>query len=302
MTETLINTQILYAETADKLRLQGFHFDSEKRDICVLVVHGMSGSFLENFFAIELGRVLSSAGFGCVCGHNRGMGFISTIPMTTSNENGGRAYKTIGSTYERFEDSILDIDAWLTICRNLGYKRLVLLGHSLGCNKVIHYLARKNPDDVVGIVLASPPDMVGLMKLPESVSTYTKFLNEALTNVEQGAGSKRLSTLIWDYSELSSQTFLDLFTEGGPADNLPVLRNPAVFEELSVISVPILGLMGENDDIEIRKLDEDLDLIASKAVSCPDFSKQFISGANHTYDFKEQEFGKVILNWLQKTF
>ena len=72
---------------------------------------------------------------------------------------------------------------------------------------------------------------------------------------------------------MSSQTFLSLFTEGTEVDNLPVLRNPAEFIQLVSINIPLLGFMSEDDDIGIKTLKEDLDLIQSKATSCPAFEK-----------------------------
>jgi hypothetical protein len=42
--------------------------------------------------------------------------------------------------------------------------------------------------------------------------------------------------------------------------------------------------MGEHDDIEIRDLHEDIELIKSKATNCKDFEIIFIDGANHNYE------------------
>ena len=42
-----------------------------------------------------------------------------------------------GTRYEIFEESIYDIDGAVDKAINLGYKRIVLLGHSYGCNKII---------------------------------------------------------------------------------------------------------------------------------------------------------------------
>jgi len=97
---------------------------------------------------------------------------------------------------------------------------------------------------------------------------------------------------------LSAQTYISLFEVGGPADNLPVNRNPEVFEQLATIEQSILGLMGEHDDIEIRNLHDDIELIKSKATSCKDFEIRFISGANHDYQNREDEFANAIVDWL----
>ena len=115
--------------------------------------------------------------------------------------------------YERFLESEYDIEAWLEKSRKLGYKRIILLGHSLGCNKVIHFYFKRRPTDVVGIILTSPPDIVGLAKLPRYQSNYPELLAEARKNIRDNRPRKKLSTQIWNWYELSSQTFLDLFEE-----------------------------------------------------------------------------------------
>lgn len=293
------NLNIVYIWTKDSLRLLGVHYEPERKDVCVLAVHGMSGNFIENKWADVAGKTLKEKGVGFIYAHNRGYGHINDIATKEIKEDGGYKTKRFGTAYERFADCIYDIEAWIKEVRKLGYKKLILLGHSLGCNKVIYYLHRNKQKDTVGIILASPPDMVALIKKPEYQLNYKELLEEAKKNVKENKPRELLSGLIWDWYILSSQTFLDLFKEGGPADNLPVLRNPKEFAELSSINVPILAIMGEYDDIAVRNLKEDLDLIGSKAINCPAFTKQFIKGGNHNYERQEESFANTILQWAK---
>jgi len=292
---------ILYIWTKDNLRLQGIHYVPEAKNICVLVTHGMSGNFIENTWGDVVGQKLSENGIGFIYAHNRGYNHINDISTKEIKEDGGYKTARIGATYERFVDCVYDIDTWLNQVRKLGYKRIILLGHSLGCNKTIYYLHRNKQKDTVGVILASPPDMVGLAKKPEYQSNYDELLKEAKENVKKGEPRKLLSGLVWDWFSLSSQTFLDLAEEGGPADNLPVLRNPKEFPELASIDIPILAIMGEHDDIAINTLQDDLDLIELKATSCPSFTKQFIKNGNHNYERQEELFANTILSWISNS-
>lgn len=286
--------KILYLWTEDSLRLQGIHFEPQKKDVCVLSIHGMSGNFIENYFAYILGKNLEEKGIGFIYGHNRGYNHINDIL-----KKDGKTVR-IGAMYERFGDCIYDIDAWLNEVKRLGYKEIILFGHSLGCNKIIHYFSKKRPKSVVGVILASPPDMVGLFEKPEYQPNHKQLLEEAIRNIKEGNPRKLVSGMGWDWYHLSSQTYFDLSERNGLVDNLPVMRNPKEFPELASIDVPILGIMGEYDDIAIRTLEEDLDLIASKAISSPSFTKSFIKGANHTYDRQEEQFSRIVLNWVKE--
>lgn len=286
--------------TKDNLRLMGTHYPG--RSTCVLEVHGMSGNFIENYYAHVLGEKLAAAGFGFMYGHNRGYCHMNGIPAKPIRpENNGYSSTRLGAMYELFEDCPKDISAWIAKVKELGYSKIILLGHSLGCNKTIYYMYKHQDPDVSGVILASPPDMVGLVELERYQPNHAELLKEAQQLVASGKPRQLLSSDIWDGEYiLSAQTYLSLFQEGGPADNLPVNRNPEVFEQLAIIKQPILGIMGVHDDIEIRNLHDDMALIKSKATACKDFEVRFVNGANHDYQNREEEFADTVLSWAKE--
>jgi pimeloyl-ACP methyl ester carboxylesterase len=277
----------------------GAHYPG--KDVCVLEVHGMSGNFIENYYANVLGEALAAKGYGFIYGHNRGYCHVNDIPTRpTKSEDNGWYSTRIGEAYELFEDSPKDIRAWVAKVRELGYKRIILLGHSLGCNKVIYYLSQNPAADIAGVILASPPDMVGLVALERYQPDHHKLLKQARVLIDAGKPREILDGKIWDWFILSAQTYVSLFEEGGAADNLPVLRNPDTFKQLASIKQPILGIMGEYDDIEIRGLKDDIELIKSKAIGTSDFQIDFIQGANHDYQNREDEFASVVAKWVAR--
>lgn len=287
-----------YVRTKDDLRLMGVHYEPKNKDIAVLAIHGMSGNVIENYFGHVIGKTLAENGIGFVFSHNRGYNHINDIATSQLQDKGGYKTVRIGVNYEIFEDCLLDIDAWIEEVKRLGYKRIILMGHSLGCNKVIYYCSQRKPKDVIGVILASPPDMVGQLK-PDYQPNARELFEEAKENVAKGQPRKLLSSMLWDWYNLSSQTFLSLFTEDNNSDNLPVMRNPDEWTQLASISVPILAFMGEYDDIAIRRLSEDLDLIQKKAISCPNFTQRMIPKASHVYDGEEDAVTIEVLSWVK---
>jgi len=292
--------EILHGWTKDGLNLQGIHWKCDLRDTCIVFIHGMSGNIIENYFAEILGEELSKNNYGFIYGHNRGYGHINDIKTSKILKNGTNETKRIGATYERFEESIFDVELWINKANELGYKNIVLMGHSLGCNKVIYYLSKSKCKGVSKVILASPPDMVGLAKLEKYQPNYIEMLNEAKNNLAKNEPRKILSSMLWGWHYLSSQTFLDLFEDNCPADNLPIHRSPNKFKELSKINIPILAFLGEYDDIIIRSLTDDLQQIKAKAINCPDFESKILKGASHTYENKEKALSQLLLNWLNK--
>lgn len=290
---------LIFTTTSDDLNLPGIYYPTNSKDICILFVHGMSGFFLENYFGHVFGRLAQDYNFGYIYTHNRGYAHINDIRTSELKADGGFNSKRGGAVYERFEGCVPDIDAWLEKGRELGYKKFIVIGHSLGAPKIIHHFHKKRPSDVIGLVLASPGDMVGLVKKTEYQPNYLDLLHEARQNVVEGKPEKLLSGKVWDWYVLSSQTFLDLFEEGGPADVLPVFDNPEHFPELESVNVPIFCIMGEHDDIAIRTLEEDMELLKTKATNSPLFDTYLLPGANHGYEGKESEFAQKVIEWVK---
>lgn len=278
---------LFYEYTEDNLRLQGTYFDSGKLDICVLFIHGQAQSIIDNYFAYVLGKYLSNNEISFLYSHNRGYSYINCMSKKDGN------LEINGATFEIFEDSLKDIEVWITKIKRLGYKKIILMGHSLGCNKALYYLSKKR-NDVQGLILASAPDMVGITKKEET--EFDNLLNEAEYNLKNNTPRKLLNTLIGGTDYISSATFISESLENGNVDNFPIERNPEIFEQLSTISMPILSFAGSNEYPTYLKQS----LLKEKAISCKSFEYQIIDDTNHFYNNKEEEVAKIILKWISK--
>ena len=274
------------AYTEDGLRLPMVHFEVPKKDICVIFIHGMCQTILDNYFATVCGNLLSKNNIGFIYEHNRGHSLENDILMKDGT------YKRCGCMYEIFEDSILDIDLAITKAKELGYKRIVLMGHSYGCNKVIYYYYKKHPD-ILGMVLASAPDVIGQHLLYQK--DYKKLIEEAKENVLNDNGDKLLSNIIEDYMYMSSQTYYNWFSKDSNLDNLPVMGNSDNWYQFESIDVPILTFSGKEETDNYLHLD----LLKEKAKNCLKFTYEYIDNANHFYINKENDISDLILKWLR---
>lgn len=277
------------AYTSDGLKLPMVHFESNEKDICVLCIHGMCGTIIDNFFATVWGNFLAQNNIGFIYEHNRGHSIENDIVM----KNGSS--KRCGCMYEIFEDCIYDIDLAIQTANDKGYKKIILLGHSFGCNKVIYYFYKKHPE-ILGIILASAPDMVGIHKSLQS--DMNESLKEAKENIDKGEPTKLLSKMIEDYMYMSSQTYYNWYNENSNLDNLPILANSKQWEQFESIDVPILTFSGGNE----KEYYKQLELLKSKASSCPNFTYKIIKNTGHTYRNKEEEIGKLIYEWIINSF
>lgn len=276
------------AYTTDGLKLPMVHFESSEKDICVICIHGMCGTIIDNYFATVWGKLLSKESIGFIYEHNRGHSIENDIVMKDGTT------KRYGCMYEIFEECVYDIDLAIEIAKNRGYKRIILLGHSYGCNKVIYYYYKKHPD-IFGMILASAPDMVGFHLSIQS-DEYQELLREAKKNIDHHEPEKLLHKMIEDYMYMSSGTYYDWYHEGSLLNNLPVITNPEHWEQFETIDVPILTFSGSNEKDHYLHLD----LLKEKAIHCPDFQYKIIEGTGHTYRNKETEVGNLMNDWIKK--
>lgn len=277
------------AYTEDGLRLPMVHFNSSKKDICVIFIHGMCQTILDNFFATVCGNLLIKNDIGFLYEHNRGHSIENDILMKDGS------YKRCGCMYEIFEDCVLDIDLAINKARELGYKRFILMGHSYGCNKLIYYYYKKK-SDILGMILASAPDMVGLHLLRQK--DYEELIVEAKKNIDNNVPKKLISNIVEDYMYMSSKTYYNWFNKSSNLDNLPVMGNSDNWYQFESINVPILTFSGSEETDNYLHLD----LLKEKAKSCADFEYKIIDNTNHFYIGKENEISDLVLNWIKNKF
>lgn len=277
------------AYTEDGLKLPMVHFESKEKNICVICVHGMCGTIIDNYFATVWGKYLSSNNIGFIYEHNRGHSIENDIVMKDGS------FKRCGCMYEIFEDCIYDIDLAIKTAKEKGYKRIILLGHSYGCNKVIYYYYKKHPD-ILGIILASAPDMIGSHILEQS--DYNDLLNEAKNNIDNGEPTKLLHKMIEDYMYMSSQTYYNWFNKESNLNNLPVINNDNHWNQFESIDVPVFTFSGSSEEEYYLKLD----LLRDKAINCNNFEYKIVDNTGHTYRNKEKEIADLIINWINKNF
>ncbi len=278
------------AYTIDGLKLPMVHFESKEKDICVLCIHGTCGTIIDNYFATVWGKLLAENNIGFIYEHNRGHSIENDIIMKDGS------FKRYGCMYEIFEDCIYDIDLAIETAKNKGYKRIILLGHSYGCNKIIYYYYQKHPN-ILGIILASAPDMVG-SHLSIQKDEYEELLKEAKENIDNNESTKLLHKMVEDYMYMSSGTYYNWYNENSNLNNLPVIAKKKDWNQFESIDTPILTFSGSKEkDYYLQ-----LDLLKEKAINCPDFEYQIIANTGHTYYAKEKEIGELILSWTKNKF
>jgi hypothetical protein len=284
---------LVVAHTADGLRWDGMVFrpgrPSHRRRLAVLVVHGSVGNYVTGVpRRVSFG--LANAGF-TVMSVNTRMANYGVI------FGGGLMHRTP-----------LDLDAALGTLRRRGFRRIVLLGFSLGATMVTHYQALRRPPDVVGVcTLAHPASLPAALKLRwdhyDSEPTYAEVADEAhrrlapdyesperdrivVVRRARGFGDRPLDSEVW--------TYRTWWFSRGP-------RAPHAESRLRIgsVTVPLALVQAGEDELVRASEGRELEGLARHG-DCPSVMRETIPGADHVFTGCDGELTEAVVSWLDE--
>jgi len=276
-----IEERIVQVQTKDAVTDSGAVFAPPKniaKPFAVIWIHGASLNFYDPAY-LAIGRDLAERGFTFITGNTRmhDLGNDEKWP-------GGKRIR--GGTYWGIpSEQVRDIAAWIDFAEGLGFKNIILAGHSAGANAVREYEAQTQDPRIAGVVLVS-----GDVR-PDTRVPPPEWASKAKQDIADGRPEELVQGPF-----LSAATFLDI-----------VNRSPAFtdfFGELSTtagvarIHCPLLITLGTNGDVGTE---EDLEKIKSSIARLPSGPSRvdtaLIQGADHMYAGQENNLAHVIASW-----
>jgi pimeloyl-ACP methyl ester carboxylesterase len=288
--------------TKDGLELQGLFVtpDGGASAATVIHTHGLDGNFYENRFVDHVADACVNAGFNFITSNNRGHDYISDFIVEAPGSS-EISYKQIGGIYELFEESVLDIAAWVEFARSRGSTRIIVQGHSHGALKAIFYFTKGDLDCVEGLVLLSPSDDFGKQRSALG-SEFDAALDLAEGLIKKGKGLDLLPPEIFHYP-ISAQSYYDIYRPGSPLALFNVSRTDRdEFPELASIRVPVLMMVGSVDEAFLGDPGELLKAARDLMPNAPSFEGAVLEGAPHNYLGSDAEVGNKIGAWLKANF
>ncbi len=176
--------RLVAIRTVDDFEIIGMYYcyHDVKKDDIVIHIHGNFGNFYQNKFLWVMSEIYVN---------NR----IDFLTINLSSHDGlaegyyGRDLKYTGGAVSNYDDSQKDIDAAIKFAQNLGYKNIILQGHSLGCDKITQYTLEKQADNP--LILLSPVDSYKVQSdwiKPETVAEQIGRLQGNFKSCDEGWG------------------------------------------------------------------------------------------------------------------
>lgn len=286
------NYPIVKVQTRDGLTLHGLLTEPEKPSETIIVhIHGTAGSFYWNGYYELLTKSTIDLGIAYLATNNRGSGVYDLEK--------GSAYQ--GASLEKFEDCVLDIDAWIEFALSKGYEKIILEGHSYGTEKSVYYLNKgKYADNVIGVMLFGFSDNVGTqLKYEKNIEKNYRQEAEEISNA--GEPWKLLNDYFGLCGEMpiSAQTYLHGFTEDSENAIALPLRKGKDLTLFQNIKVPILGVISDKEDGEytIIPIKDAVELLKSENKLAEAY---IINNTNHLFTGKEKELADITADFLKR--
>lgn len=269
--------------------LHGALFASaSKSDTVVIAITGIHGNFYSNPFYYNIGETLSAKGIDFIYAQTRNA--FGQIPI--HNAKTGEK-EMIGSFNEDFNKTIEDVSAYVDFAEQQGYEQIILAGHSLGANKVIHYLSSTQDKRADKFILLSPANVTHLTNfVGEQERAVVKHY------VANGWGQKMLPFELFGWLPCVADTAHQwLFSD--TLNNMHVEADRD-FSQVQAVSHSGALLIGTLDRFTYGDPCGFLHNINRHFPKSEQNELIFIEGTGHTYQQKEQQVADRLLALVQK--
>ena len=281
----------------DGIELSGILYNGkEKNKKIILSIHGMASNCMKTRDTI-IAKNANENNIDYFCFNNRGSEIVKYI---SKNINGKKEKQLAGTAYEDVLESYEDIVGAILKLKELGYKEIYLQGHSLGCTKIVYtyneLLEEKETDilnSIKGVILLS------LIDIPMAIKVYTgeKF-EKYLKLAEEKENKLELMPTSSFIHPISVKTFLRYARDNKDIDFAKYGKDNE-FKKLNNIKAPLFMRWGNDNEMILQKADE-LVTMVSNLIQNQNKDINYIDGANHSYNEKEEILAKEIIEFVKK--
>ncbi len=279
----------------DGLELDGILFaPKEKTNKIIIHIHGKEGHFIQNHFVTYMGYTYPNHGFSFLTFNNRGHDYMADMLKKSAN---GFEWTTHGAAYEQIEEAPLDINGVIEYVFGLGYKEIILQGHSLGPHKISYYLGNNPKHDISKVILISTADFRFLLET--TVPDWRENSKKSKEMIENGKGNELMSVKLWSNSPVSAKTF---WHYSKPDSNTWVFNFSVPelpFKYFNTITKPILVVLPDDDFGSGTPVNQEIEMLHQQTIS-KDLTCFVIKNAVHNFASKEKELVEKITDWLKR--
>ncbi len=275
---------LISTTNADGVRLDGAFFvppvDAEPIGPvdAILLIHGSRGNFSDPNTR-ETAEELRRIGYACLALNTTAHDTVWASPATGIN---------YGNAYEIIDETCRDIKAGVDYLWNAGYRRIALLGHSMGAVRVAYYAATQADQRVAAVLPISPVRLSYSYYLASGDAQEFREIIRHAQELEAAGKGRELFDADFPIKQLfSAASYLD---KHGPEERYNLVNLA------SKIEIPMFVMAGSLET-HTRLLNMAKDL-ADAAINSPGAEYVIIDGGEHSIANKKKEASTTVLRWL----
>lgn len=282
--------EIINVQTPRGLVLKGAMWGDTSMDTVVIMMSGICSNVFQNELLPEAGKVLSENGIAFIAGQTMdAFSFISYSNTKTGKQT------TTGVVTDDFSMSYEDVESYVKYAKDLGFKKIILAGHSLGSNRVIHYLANTADDYVNNFIISAPVDLRHFFDIIPDKEIY---LETAQKFVDEGRGKDILPFAFMGFSPMTANTLL-AFYNAENLKNCPVISDDGETRSLSQMKVNGAFIIGACDSMTNKNAEGFIRKINSYCKNPKKNRIVVVPNASHIYYAKHNEHACAVLDCVK---
>ena len=282
--------EIINVQTPRGLVLKGAMWGDTSMDTVVIMMSGICSNVFQNELLPEAGKVLSENGIAFIAGQTMdAFSFISYSNTKTGKQT------TTGVVTDDFSMSYEDVESYVKYAKDLGFKKIILAGHSLGSNRVIHYLANTANDYVNNFIISAPVDLRHFFDIIPDKEIY---LETAQKFVDEGRGKDILPFAFMGFSPMTANTLL-AFYNAENLKNCPVISDDGETRSLSQMKVNGAFIIGACDSMTNKNAEGFIRKINSYCKNPKKNRIVVVPNASHIYYAKHNEHACAVLDCVK---
>lgn len=282
---------IIKVNTPRQLELKGAMFGNNKMDSVVIIMSGICSNVFQNDLLLSTGELLSQNNIACIIGHAMdAFSCLSYSDFSTGKQ------KTTGVFDDDFSLVYEDVEAYVKYAKELGFKKIILAGHSLGANKIINYLGNTADNFVDYFIVSAPVDLTHWFNVMPNISKCIELAKEF---VKDGRENEILPFLFGGFSPMTAKTALG-FCNAFNLKNCPVITNDGETNSLYNIKINGSFVIGSKDSLTQGDAKGFMEKINSYTKNPKNNEVIVIPDASHIFYNKHNEYADVILDIVKR--
>lgn len=286
-----MSCELLRVTTSDGLFLDGALYHPESTSEAALpidafaLVHGTASNFYAPGVLESFAAQAADAGVAGLRLNTRGHDMITSNPGPEGAHRGGAAYESIA-------DCRYDLHAWINGLVKRGYRRIALVGHSMGGVKSIFTMSVAAHPAVRAVITVSAPRFrhSAYYGHPQG----QKFRDDyaaARESVSQGDTDRLMSVTLPLPMLITARNYLEKY---GPEDQFDIAKH------LPNVACPVLSMVGTESVTRSLAFSDQPETIGELAAAHSHIEFQSVKGANTNYTNHREVPFELAAEWLKR--